>query len=392
MVCPECNKFVSPFDDSCPHCKKPLKGNPVKDYEKKTGQIVKDAEARAEDTKEQIRSGFKKSTVNAEGRGSYSASNLRPFLKEDHVSKRYDKIEHLTSENSQRMPDFRIRTKDILKLIRQRKDVRVQEMKSLVFGSPYLTGQPERRAKMEQTDFFYRKENMEDEESFEPNAYAWYNRDRQRYEIHLLDGYLNFLLAVESFFKVKNEDILIALFLKMFNGKLFLTDMTDIVMEYIRGEEEVVELVEYAFIPCFETIAHELGHICLGHCQDENLVAYNDISRSDERKADDFASDVKSSLFHTGLKKTLLIAEIKCDFGWALKEEFDKMLLELDLQKEIKLKRGSHPCSDERIRNSIRASADLAEEIDISEKWYDDTKNSVMAKIKRRLQELKQES
>lgn len=62
MICPnpDCKRIVSPYDEKCQHCGNPLKPeHPIKDYEKKAGQIVKDVEARAEDIKEQIRSGFK---------------------------------------------------------------------------------------------------------------------------------------------------------------------------------------------------------------------------------------------------------------------------------------------------------------------------------------------
>lgn len=59
MICPECKRIVSPFDKECQHCGTPLETNPVKDYEKKADQITKDAEARAEDIKEQIKRGFR---------------------------------------------------------------------------------------------------------------------------------------------------------------------------------------------------------------------------------------------------------------------------------------------------------------------------------------------
>lgn len=385
MICPNpnCGRIVSPFDETCQHCGTPLKSNPIKDYEKKADHIVKDAEARAEDIKEEIRNGFKGSpqarTVGYE-KQSLPGENHGISLEKGYEEKELD------SKKLRQMPDFTIRTRDLLKFIRQRKDVRLHEMKSLVFGSPYVTGQEERRSKIELTDFRYRKEAIEDEESFVVNAFAFYNANRGRYEIHVLDGYLNFLLAVESFFRVRKEDILIGLFFKMLEGKgkLLLSDTVDIIEKYGQPDDHVfVDIVEKAFVPCSDVIAHELGHICHGHCRDENLLHYYDVDKNDERSADDFASSVRRSLFDKSLQETLLIAEIKCDFAWALRDRFYKDILTIDI------KGGTHPLSDERIRNSLRASKDLAEEMGISEEWYSSTMDILMVKIKQRLEELR---
>jgi hypothetical protein len=238
---------------------------------------------------------------------------------------------------------------------------------------------------LELTDFRYREEDIQEEETFLVNAFATFKADRGRYEIHVFDGYLNFLLAVESFFRLeKNEEILINVFYKMLErkGQLFLSDTVDIIEKYGRPNDHVfVDIVENAFIPCSDVIAHELGHICAGHCRDENLLQYYDVDRNDERIADSFASSVKRSLFDQGLQETLLIAEIKCDFVWALRDRFYKDILKIDI------KGGTHPLADERIRNSIKASEDLAKGMGIDEEWYGKTINILMAKIKQRLEE-----
>jgi hypothetical protein len=55
-------------------------------------------------------------------------------------------------------------------------------------------------------------------------------------------------------------------------------------------QEEVARM--YAKTILLEVMAHECGHICLGHAPRPDQDAHMSISRNDERQADSFASSV----------------------------------------------------------------------------------------------------
>lgn len=57
MICPNpnCKRIVGAFDEKCQHCGTALKSNPMRDYEKKADEIVKEAGASAEEVLENMR-------------------------------------------------------------------------------------------------------------------------------------------------------------------------------------------------------------------------------------------------------------------------------------------------------------------------------------------------
>jgi len=358
MICPNpnCGRIVSPFDEKCQHCGTPLETNPVKDYEKKAGQIIKDAEARADEIKSQIRSGFKgpkKFTPFASDRDNTSAGEFRERIDERKtVRHEYDDV--LESK-------YRLRSDDINEIISQRKDVRVKEAFGIVFSNPEITGNPDHARKAVLTDQNYVKEGME-ELRFDPikiNAYAYPIEGSDRYGIAILDGYLNFMLVAECFFRYKDKSLLDSL-KKIIEtkGRLSLDDTKNLIFPYVTNEQEFSEILENAFAPLLETIAHEIGHICLNHCDDQNKIMTYDKSKNRERQADSFASSVISSFYATGAQTAALEAYLKNCLTWAM--------VEGDCVES------THPLAKERFKNAVKGNSELAEKLGITEDIIDE--------------------
>lgn len=358
MICPnpKCGRIVSPFDEKCQHCGTPLETNPIKEYEKKAGQIIKDAESRVEDIKGQIRSGFKgpkKFTPFASDRDNTSTGEFSECIDERKtVRHEYDDV--LESK-------YRLRSHDIDEIISQRKDVRVKEAFGIVFSNPEITGNPDNARKAARTDQYYFKEDME-VSGIDPliiNAYADHNEKSDRYIIIILDGYLNFMLVAECFFRYKDKNLLASL-KKIIEtkGKLSLNDTKDLILPFTTNWQNFSEILENAFAPLLETIAHEIGHICLNHCDDQNKIMTYDKSKNRERRADSFASTVINSFYATGAQTAALEAYLKNCFIWAI--------VEGDRDG------GTHPLAKERFKNAVKANSELAEKLGIAEDIIDE--------------------
>jgi len=371
MICPnpDCKRIVSPYDEKCQHCGTPLKDHPAKDYIKKADKIISDAEAGANDIKEQIRTGFKKEISHYKTgpiqtsayHGTFKDSNHKVLSEKDSAEGKYDQL-------------YSVRSDDVIKITMQRKDVKVEEMKRIVLASPHVTANEDYSPKVAVTDFRYRRESPDDRESCEVNAYAFYNEKTDRYEIHLLDGYLNFMLLVESFFKLSDQTILVHTMNMMARreGLLSQQDALEIMSSYVRDESSFFSIIENAFIPCFETIAHEFGHICLGHCRNTNLLMPHDVSRNQEREADSFASSVLGSMFHADARKPLFVSYLKCQFAWAFRNRVIRDVLGGNVRAS------THPLAEERLLNAVRANSELAQELGITEDWFHKLMDALM--------------
>lgn len=401
MLCPDCKKFVSPFDEKCSNCGIALKENPVKNYTKKADEIIGKAEARADDVLAQMRSGFKGNSFYGGGKSKEekfempNLSNTKDFR--DRRELNGEKLSDQSAKGS--VIDFTEIDKAHelrLKLIKKRKEVKVKEMYHHVFGVPYVTGAEDYAPKASMTDFIYRMENGDcftapnlikpyktDKSPLTVNANAWYNEDVNRYEINLFDGYLNFLLGVEAYFIYKNEKILIDLIELYRNnkGEISAHDVLIIMYQhsdhrYQFNDAELIELIENAFLPCFEVIAHELGHVCLGHCRlDSSANRDVETIRINERQADGFASAIINSFsnYSEDAKKVIFLAYVKNELVWTLKDKMSR-------QNEPY----THPLSEERLKNAIRNNAKIAQELSITEEWVDNIVNKLLRKIEAR--------
>ena len=372
MICPnkDCRRNVSPFDTTCPNCGAGLKSNPVSDYEKKANDIANRAAGRTEALREEIRSGFKgsSSTSIAERNRDSRSAELGFKQRSEYGETGIDAM------NAESQSGYRRRSKDLLAIISQRKDVKLQEMQSLVINNPLVTGNPDYSAKVAATDFKYQPND------FGINAHAWHVDNTKRYGVEVLDGFLNFMVGIECYFKYKDERILLSLMSKMAepNG-LDVDSVLDVIGNHVNNEQELFEIIENSFVPCFETIAHEYGHICLGHCNDNNLILPLEVSRNREREADSFASSIIASLFHREAKKPLFISYVKCEFAWALLDRIYSDIFNKDVRAS------THPLAAERLKNAIRSNSDLAKDLSLSEEWVDKTLDNAIAGIKQRM-------
>ena len=98
------------------------------------------------------------------------------------------------------------------------------------------------------------------------------------------------------------------------------------------------------------TIAHECGHIALGHTLDPGYsVIGNGISRDQERQADSFMSSVIAT---SPFAKQILLGRILSMYVLSQSKPYDGT--------------GTHPGHKERLENLVRAHPDLAASIGIT--------------------------
>ncbi len=409
MICPnkDCRRNVSPFDTTCPNCGASLKSNPVGNYEKKANDIANKAAGKTDALREDIRSGFTENSsfggIKAKEQKKFEMPNLSNSndLRNRSEFNGEKLADHSAKGAGNEKPQQWIDTTEVekehelrLKLIKKRKEVKVKEMYHNVFGVPYVTGAEDYAPRASITDFIYRMENgdcftvpnliepyITDKSPLTVNAYACYHEDANRYEISLFDGYLNFLLGVEAYFTYKNEKILTDLIELYHNkrGEISAHDVLHIMYmnsdhRYRFNDAELVELVENAFLPCFEVISHELGHVCLGHCRLDS-TANRDVEtiRINERQADGFASAIINSFskYSEDAKKAIFLAYVKNELVWTLKDKLSGHN-----------KPFTHPLSEERLKNAIRNNDKIAQELEITEVWVDKIINKLLRKIK----------
>lgn len=342
MICPDCKKIVSPFDETCQHCGTALKSNPVKDYEKKAQQVVKDAEGRADDIKEQIRSGFgrakKLSSLNEAGSpGVPWMANLGSIRSTGVESQPTDKSAF--SEWSPASDKW------------QRSRM-IEELVTFVLSNRHLKDNPAYFVKVEETRFIY----LEDDTTV--NASAGFDGDRMQPYVLLYDGYLNFIIAVEATIQNGSRDAFSRLGRLLLDKKFRFS--TELLQDYLdRNASKSQVSFEKAMNSYFWTVAHELGHVCYDHVlgpgyDDQPL----DVSRNQERDADSFADSLMAS---TIFKDSLFEAHLKSCVGWAVVEKVGG-----------RVEPGTHPLAIERLRNTIRNNSEAAKQMGVSGKWVDE--------------------
>lgn len=95
----------------------------------------------------------------------------------------------------------------------------------------------------------------------------------------------------------------------------------------------------YALAALRSVVAHELGHVCLGHCN--NISDQRSLRRNDEREADLFASSIAQSMAN-GLPSVIGTTMVEISFTWLSRSNKPNMF-------------GDHPNSLERVRNFIES-------------------------------------
>jgi hypothetical protein len=321
MICPnpKCERIVSPFDEECQHCHTPLKTNPVQNFAKEAESIVDKAKQKADHFIEEMYN------------GSFIAACKEKW-------KGMDLTKSLEDKESDGGDAW------------GRRWLLIDEVKGLVFANPHVTSNQAYQMKCNLTLVKPYTENMR------VNAGA--SMGPQGPVIHLYDGYLNFLLAVNQIFKDRKLEkfkILAEMYTSA-NGS-FTFSYKDAVRMAGEGFQpgEVLDDVCYCF---FYTIAHELGHCCLDHILSPGYGdAPLDVSRNQEREADSFADCVvTSSIF----KDKLFLAHLKCSMAWVF------------LQKASGQDQATtHPLAIERLKNCLRDNSDVARGYGLDEDWVD---------------------
>lgn len=338
MICPnpECKRIISTFDETCKHCGTSLKSNPVRDYERKAEEIVKGAGLRAEEIRAEIRSEFEKSEgLKHSGRSSHG-SVLGSFGAKMASGSAVDRSskQGIDTESLHRV------------LSKEKKGSKLNELFGIVRYNPHVTENPVFNSLAENVRFFYDDENMG------VNAFADIFKGRP--VIAVYDGYLNFMLAVDAIFAAKKLDRLITLGERYLgsNYKFSLYELACVIDDLPTDAKNF----ENPYISCFETIAHEMGHVCYSHIFSpgySNMTA--DESRNMERDADSFASSViNRSIFG----REMFIAHLKCCISWTVVEKVGG-----------RVEPKTHPLASERLINAVKSNSALASQVGIDEEF-----------------------
>jgi hypothetical protein len=174
------------------------------------------------------------------------------------------------------------------------------------------------------------------------------------YVIQILDGYLNFVLAIDAIFKVNRlEKVKMLRQRYKHNDHAFPPDELENLINDLPSEAKEFE---HPLLSCFFAIAHELGHICYDHVfspryEDRTL----DESRNMERDADSFASSV---INRAEFSSDLFSSQLKTYIAWTIVEK-----------EGGKVEPGTHPLSYERLINFVRNNSALAKNLGIDESW-----------------------
>jgi len=325
VICPNkaCARVVSVYDEKCSYCGTSLGSHPVKDYVAIANEIV-------------LKSRQKLELIL---KSSPDTSWIKEFDKKAGTDRPFQSTteHHLTVDSTVE----NIAGPPV-------KNVRLEEAIAMVFHNPHVTDNPAFSAKAQLTRTFYDNENMG------LNAFADLGPNEEGYVIVLFDGYMNFMIAVDAIFAVKAYDRFGDLGLKIKeNGYQFsLANLASFFHTLPRGPAGF----EKSFLSCFETIAHELGHICYDHVFGPGYDNMSlDEARNMERDADSFAASViNRSLF----SKEFFISHLKTCVAWSVVEKVGGYV-----------EPGTHPLATERLTNAIRSNSEMARELGVDESF-----------------------
>lgn len=312
MICPNsaCQRIVSPWDKTCKTCGTPLnEDHPVKSYQETVAGIVDRNRELSTDSKENETGRFKGSLQ----RGPDKNPNL-------------DLLDHFLQEKIKRAA--------------------LTEIFYMVLSNPHVMGNPKYVKKAQTTVFHYDEKNMR------VNAFAAQDDRSEQHIIVILDGYLNFTLAVEAIFKVRQFQIFPLLVKTLMKNSLFFSPYE---LGTVLGDlDGALRNLERPFLSCFEVIAHEFGHICYNHVYGPGYEGMSpDEARNMERDADSFASSI---INRSQFNKELFASHLMCCTAWALIEKVGGIV-----------EPGTHPLASERLVNAVKANSALAESLGLNE-------------------------
>lgn len=402
MICPKCKRIISSFDDTCQHCGTSLKNNIIKDYAKKADEKIGKGEVGEEIKEADLRSLGRQKT-------SYVLNNFPPFrhYTEADMNELMRGIqfefnpahlnESLAPKDKEYVKEFDkelVKEFDIVDLVQVSymmfKIYSVDVLfKDSLFGHPCVELNTNHYQKFGITDFSYHEFNANVDVS------ALYDQQTRRYKLNLYDGYLDFMFALEWFFIVRQfnkggeEQTLLKMLADLLSknnefkpgfalgiATIYLDKDPTFKNYYIA---HFLKIMEKAFISISMTVVHELGHICLGHYGNENVFLHQDIKANQELEADSFASSIVTSLFPERFKQELVLANVKSEFAWVLR---DRIFGAGVLGKKEQVT--THPHSKERLINAIRANQKMTQDHSINEAWIDKTIDLAVSHVERR--------
>lgn len=355
MICPECKKFVSPLDEYCQHCKKSLKNNPVKDYEKKADQIVKHAETRANNILENMRG---KQRIEK----SYEDNNL------DHevlMGKGLNKEAFIKIVEPQTLEELQLIQWQVSYLI---------EMIQTLLSNPNIIKNSEYRDKAKQTLLLFDGTKTEVNGSarkFKEEAEIKKYEGKYLYEVCINGGYVNFAYAISgtyvddptisSYDDNKLKEIVKTY--KKNSGHFSIDDL----IKTIPKNKGIAELGPDASMVIFSCLGHELGHVCYGHVSSSDSYEFRTSITNLEREhhADGFARMITDrSAFREQLWK-----------GYVQYQIINAAMSFYPWQEEKLFSPKTHPQRIDRLKEAIGRFEDLAKKYGIDETWAD---NKVM--------------
>jgi hypothetical protein len=372
MICPNsnCKKFVSPFEDICQHCGASLKKSSIKDYAKKADEMMGKVDVSPEVTD----AGLQSLSIEKSFYELRSSSIIPDFIKTD-ITKLMHGVQlefaepHLDEE--QEVKKALLTINNLCTSVRTYKVMIL--IKDSLFGHLCLTENEDYYRRFKITDFSHQGLDFK-----VVDASASYDQQTNRYKVNLSDGYINFIIALEWFFKLRQfnngkeeQSILKRILYYIVESDGVSTDclIRTLIQHYKINDKHldflyhIFRIMEKAFISISLTVAHEMGHIYLGHFRDENVFVHQNFSTNQESEADSFASSIVTSILPESFKEELVLANMKREFAWVL----------LDICSSVSGKRqpATHPHSMERLKNVIRANPKIVKDHSIDEVWID---------------------
>lgn len=331
MLCKKCNNQVSILDDRCPHC-----GNDLTQVDLKTRYI----DAHKINWLRRIQEELKGRYLSVEELVKSDSFLVSGFPK----SKNVERISFAKDEKGS------VGLEEVLKV--SKRESKLKELFGWVIHNPHVHENEKWPEKALRTLPFYDDRNPE----VNASAIAIKN-DRGEflyYVIAICDGLLNFMLAIDAFFKVEmvKKITLLGEMYKKNNQSFSSEDLVTLIDKLPSAAKEF----EHPLLSCFFVIAHELGHICYDHVFSPTYKERTlDESRIMERHADGFAASVVE---RAEFSNELFLSQLKSFIAWAI------------IEKEGgTVEPGTHPLGNERLKNYIRDNSELSKSLGIDEKW-----------------------
>jgi len=379
MICPQCYKPIQSSENICPFCKANIvygENNPIDKYKEKTDQIVKKAEARAEEIKERIRGGFKGPQAHVVGNTSAPKKAPPSFSYKSQERSRND----ITAHNAN-VADASEKNIYMGEQIRNWQVSYLTEMLLTIKSNPNIVENEKYREKAGQIwpdIIMVGNYGVNGHACILDKDRVMESQGKYKYEISIYEGYVNFAYAIAACIVdlpgrmgIYDANLLRRVIetFKANRGRFTIEDLVSV----LPMEKPITEFGPNASSAVFQCFAHELGHICYDHTFSETGYDFRTSTTNLEREhhADGFAriiidrSQFRELLWKGYIQFQLITSAI--DFGHP----------EASLYNPL-----THPSRIDRLKQGIRSFPDLSKKYDIDEKWAEDVVNNIFNWLK----------